>query len=138
MLVDERDLWPDGEYVTTHLIVGQEVPRRQPRGREADPGGPTSRRVDEVNADPADAQATVNAEIEKFTTKKLSPELLVGRLGQPHVHRRPDRVVAPEVGRPTPTGLGLLEDPGDLSKLYDLTLLNEVLQSSGQQPVKGL
>ena len=21
VLVDERDLWPDGEYVTTHLIV---------------------------------------------------------------------------------------------------------------------
>ena len=37
---------------------------------------PTSQAVDEVNDDPAAAQATVNAEIEKFTTKKLGPELL--------------------------------------------------------------
>ena len=29
VLVDERDLWPDGQYVTTHLIVAHRVPRRR-------------------------------------------------------------------------------------------------------------
>ena len=31
VLVDEADLWPDGKFVTTHLIVATDVPRRAPR-----------------------------------------------------------------------------------------------------------
>ncbi len=60
--------------------------------------------IDEVNADPAAAQATVNDEIEKYTTKKLGTDLLAAAWKQPHLHPRPDRVVAPEVGdrRPGP------------------------------------
>ena len=40
VLVDEATLWPKGEYVTTHLIVRTEVPRRAPRRREGGPRGP--------------------------------------------------------------------------------------------------
>ena len=35
VLVDEATLWPDGKYVTTHLIVATEVPRGAPRRRAA-------------------------------------------------------------------------------------------------------
>ena len=31
ILVDERDLWPGGKYVTTDLLVRKDVPRRAPR-----------------------------------------------------------------------------------------------------------
>ena len=34
VLVDERDLWPDGKYVTTHLIVTHRVPGGPPRRRQ--------------------------------------------------------------------------------------------------------
>ena len=37
VLVDERDLWPDGKYVTTHLMVATKFLDGQPGGREADP-----------------------------------------------------------------------------------------------------
>ena len=45
------------------------------------------------------AQATVNDEIEKFTTKKLEPRASSSAAwNEPHLHPRPDRVLAPEVG----------------------------------------
>jgi NitT/TauT family transport system substrate-binding protein len=34
--------------------------------------------------------------------------------------------------------LGLLDDPGDLSGLYDLALLNQVLEALGRDEVTGL
>ncbi len=136
VLVDERDLWPDGKYVTTHLLVAKKFLDANPevvkRILAANIEG-----VDEVNADSAAAQATVNAEIEKFTTKKLGPELLSAAWD--NLTFTVDPIASSLQKSATDAqGLGLLEDPGDLSKLYDLTLLNELLQSSGQQPVKGL
>ena len=35
VLVDEADLWPEGKFVTTHLIVGTEYLERAPRRRQA-------------------------------------------------------------------------------------------------------
>ena len=136
VLVDERDLWPDGKYVTTHLLVAKKfldanpevVKRILAANLEA---------VDEVNDDSATAQATVNAEIEKFTTKKLSPELLSAAWD--NLTFTVDPIASSLQKSATDAeALGLLENPGDLSKLYDLSLLNQLLESSGQPPVKGL
>ena len=136
VLVDERDLWPDGKYVTTHLLVAKKFLDANPEVVKRILAA-NIEAVDEVNADSAAAQATVNAEIEKFTTKKLSPELLSAAWD--NLTFTVDPIASSLQKSATDAkGLGLLEDPGDLSKLYDLTLLNELLQSSGQQPVKGL
>ena len=79
----------------------------------------------------------MNAEIEKFTTKKLSPELLSAAWDNLTFTVDP---IASSLGKSASDAqaLGLLKDPADLSKLYDLTLLNEILQSQGQPAVKGL
>ena len=136
VLVDERDLWPDGKYVTTHLMVAKKFLDANPevvkRILEAN-----IEAVDEVNADPAAAQATVNAEIEKYTTKKLGADLLAAAWKNLAFTVDP---IASSLGKSATDAeaLGLLKDPGDLSKLYDLTLLNELLQASDEQPVKGL
>ena len=136
VLVDERDLWPEGKYVTTHLLVAKKFLDANPevvkRILEAN-----IEAVDEVNADPAAAQATVNAEIEKLTTKKLGTDLLAAAWKNLTFTVDP---IASSLGKSATDAeaLGLLKDPGDLSKLYDLTLLNELLQANGEQPVKGL
>ncbi len=136
VLVDERDLWPDGKYVTTHLMVAKKFLDANPevvkRILEAN-----IEAIDEVNADPAAAQTTVNAEIEKLTTKKIGTDLLAA--AWKNLTFTPDPI-ASSLGKSAADAeaLGLLKDPGDLSKLYDLTLLNELLQAKGEQPVKGL
>ena len=136
VLVDERDLWPDGKYVTTHLLVATKFLDANPEVVKRILAA-NIEAVDEVNADSATAQATVNAEIEKFTTKKLSPELLSAAWN--NLTFTVDPIASSlQKSASDAEALGLLEDPGDLSKLYDLSLLNELLQSSGQPPVKGL
>jgi NitT/TauT family transport system substrate-binding protein len=136
VLVDERDLWPDGKYVTTHLMVAKKFLDANPEVVKRILAANVEA-IDEVNADSAAAQATVNTEIEKFTTKKLSPELLSA--AWENLTFTVDPIASSlQTSATDAEGLGLLENPGDLSKLYDLTLLNELLQSSGEQPVKGL
>ena len=136
VLVDERDLWPEGKYVTTHLVAAKKFLDANPEVVKRILLA-NLQAIDEVNADPAAAQATVNAEIEKFTTKKLGTDLLA--TAWKNLTFTPDPI-ASSLGKSATDAesLGLLKDPGDLSKLYDLTLLNELLQSSGEQPVKGL
>jgi NitT/TauT family transport system substrate-binding protein len=136
VLVDERDLWPDGKYVTTHLLVATKFLQANPEVVKRILLA-NLQAIDEVNADPAAAQATVNDEIEKLTSKKLGTDLLAA--AWKNLTFTPDPIASSLQKSATDAeAIGLLKDPGDLSKLYDLTLLNEVLQSQGQPPVKGL
>jgi NitT/TauT family transport system substrate-binding protein len=136
VLVDERDLWPEGKYVTTHLVVAKKFLDANPEVVKRILLA-NLQAIDEVNADPAAAQATVNAEIERLTTKKLGTDLLAAAWKNLVFTADP---IASSLGKSASDAqaLGLLKDPGDLSKLYDLTLLNEILQSQGQPAVKGL
>jgi len=136
ILVDERDLWPDGKYVTTHLLVARkfldanpEVVRRILLA--------TVQAVDFVNENPAEAQTIVNAEIEKWTTKKLGEDLLKTAWGNLTFTVDP---VASSLGKSASDAqsLGLLKDPGDLTGLYDLGLLNDILDALGKPEVSGL
>jgi NitT/TauT family transport system substrate-binding protein len=136
VLVDERDLWPDGKYVTTHLMVAtkylEENPEVVKRILLA-----TINAVDFVNASPAEAETIVNDEIEKFTTKRLGEELLSTAWG--NLEFTVDPVAASlEESASDAQELGLLDDPGDLSGLYDLGLLNDILAALGRPTVEGL
>ena len=136
VLVDERDLWPEGKYVTTHLMVAtkflDEHPEVVRRILLA-----TVEAVDFVNDNPAEAQAIVNAEIEKFTTKKLGEDLL--KAGWDNLTFTVDPV-ASSLGKSAEDAqsLGLLKDPGDLAGLYDLAPLNAILDALGRPEVPGL
>ena len=136
MLVDERDLWPDGKYVTTHLMV-------DPEFLEANPEVvkrillATVQAIDFVNEHPDEAQTIVNAEIEKWTTKKLGEDLLKTSWG--NLTFTVDPIASSLRGSADDAiALGLLEDPGDLSGLYDLGPLNEILDALDEPEVKGL
>jgi NitT/TauT family transport system substrate-binding protein len=135
VLVDERDLWPGGRYVTTHLMVATAFLEAHPdivqRILLAN-----IQAVDAIAADPAAAQETVNDEIESFTTKKIGRDLLKAAWGNltftvdpiaSSLQKSADDAVA----------LGLLKDPGDLTGLYDLTLLNGLLRDLGRPTVAG-
>jgi NitT/TauT family transport system substrate-binding protein len=136
VLVDERDLWPDGKYVTTQLMVATkyldanpEVIRRILLA--------TIQAVDFVNDSPDQAQQIVNAEIEKWTTKKLSDDLLKASWNNLTFTVDPIASSLQKSARDAES-LGLLKDPGDLKGLYDLDPLDELLKALGKPEVKGL
>jgi NitT/TauT family transport system substrate-binding protein len=136
VLVDERDLWPDGKYVTTNLLVSKAFLEANPEVVKRILLA-TVQAVDFVNENPAEAQAIVNAEIEKWTTKKLGEDLLKTAWGNLTFTVDP---VASSLGKSADDAhsLGLLKDPGDLTGLYDLGLLNGILKALGRPEVSGL
>ena len=136
VLVDERDLWPEGKYVTTHLMVATSFLAEHPdvvqRILLAN-----LQAIDSIDADPAAAQAIVNREIEAFTTKPLGEELLATAWG--NLAFTVDPIASSLQGSADDAqALELLKDPGDLAGLYDLGLLNGLLGELGRTEVTGL
>jgi sulfonate transport system substrate-binding protein len=136
LLVDERDLWPEGRYVTTQLMVATPFLNAHPdvvsRILLA-----VIRAVDAANEDPASAQGIVNREIERYTGKTLGADLMAAAWSNLVFTVDP---LASSLDRSAEdaVALGLLDDPGDLTGLYDLRLLNAILQAVGRPAVEEL
>jgi len=136
VLVDERDLWPAGKYVTTHLMVSTDFLNANPEVVKRILLA-TVQSVDFVNDHPAEAQQIVNAEIEKWTTKKLPEDLLKTSWG--NLTFTVDPIASSlQKSADDAISLGLLKDPGDLRGLYDLGPLNQILDALDEPEVKGL
>ncbi len=136
VLVNEADLWPDGDFVTTHLIVSKEFLDEHPDVIKALIVG-LADAIDVANDDPA-AQTAVNAGIEAITTKPLGDETIAGAWA--NLRFTLDPIAASLQGSADDAiAVGVLE-PVDLASpgIYDLTLLNEVLADRGEDPVDGL
>ena len=75
VLVDEKDLWPGGQFVTTHLVVRTEFLEEHPETVEALLKGLVAS-TEVVSTKSAEVQSVVNGQIEKDTGKALKPEVL--------------------------------------------------------------
>lgn len=135
VLVNEADLWPDGEFVTTHLIVATEYLTDHADIVRGLIGGLLDA-IDEANSDPATAQASTNAGIERITTKALADETIAG--AWENLTFTADPIASSlEKSKNDAVAVGLLDDV-DLTGIYDLTILNELLAERGQPEVEGL
>ena len=132
ILVNEADLWPDGRFVTTHLVVATEyledhpdVVKRLIEGHVA--------AVDFTNEATKAAQQDVIASIEELSGSHLSPETVA--TAWENLEFTVDPIASSlETSAQHATDLGLLESV-DLEGIYDLTLLNEVLSEAGRQEI---
>jgi NitT/TauT family transport system substrate-binding protein len=135
VLVDERDLWPDGAYVTTHLIVRTEYLEEHPDVVERLLRGQVTAN-EFVNANVPEAQQLANDQIEKITQKRVADEVI--QSAWQHLTFTNDPIAASLQGAAdSAAAVGLL-DRVDLTGIYDLTLLNEVLSASSEPGVRGL
>jgi NitT/TauT family transport system substrate-binding protein len=132
ILVDEADLWPDGAFVTTHLIVATEfldahpdVVKRLLEGHVA--------AVASTNADAEAAQGLVATAIEEISGSVLSPEILAA--AWENLEFTVDPIAdSLSVSAQHAAELGLLED-ADLEGIYELGPLNEVLRAAGDAEI---
>lgn len=124
VLVDERDLWPGGDFVTTHLVVRTQYLEDHPETvRRLIEGSVEANR--QINADPARAKQVVNAALDELTGKPLAPAVLDRAFAG---IRSTDDPIASSLATSAEHafGTGLLEK-ADLTGIYDLALLREVL-----------
>ena len=128
VLVDEKTLWPNQEFVTTHLIVSQKFLKEYPGTVKKLVEGHIAS-VEYIKANDADAQKAANAQLEALTSKPLKDEILKAAFANLKFTYDP---IAPSLYTSAKHAeeVGLL-DPVDLKGIYDLTLLNELLKAKG-------
>ena len=135
MLVDERELWPDGLYVTTHLIVRTEFLEQNPTlVRHLLEGYIEALRF--VNENPEEAQAITNDGIEDITTARLADQTIAG--AWENLTFTWDPIASSLQGSADDAVAAGLLDPVDLSGIYALDILNELLAAAGEATVEGL
>lgn len=130
ILVDERDLWPNGQYVTTHLIVRTEFLQQHPDVVKRLIRGLLDA-TDYVNTSPAEAQATVAESIAQITgTSAMAPTLLAPVWTNLTFTLDP---IASSLQKSADDqkALGFIDD-ATLTGIYDLTLLIQVLREAGR------
>jgi NitT/TauT family transport system substrate-binding protein len=135
VLVDERDLWPDGRFVTTHVLVRTGFLERNPGLVRRFIEGHLAA-VDAIADDPAAAQVTVLDAIEAISGSRLSDEIVAQAWANLTFTWDPIASSLAESAADA-TEVGLL-DPVDLDGIYDLTILNELLSQRGDPEVQGL
>ena len=133
VLIDERDEWPGGKFVTTQLVV---------RTQFLEQHAATVRRllaghveaVELAASGSADAKAAVNAQLAALTGKPLAADVLDAAWN--NLTFTVDPIASSlRTSAKHAEALGLLQAV-DLSHIYDLDPLNAVLEAAGQQEVK--
>jgi NitT/TauT family transport system substrate-binding protein len=133
ILVDERDLWPDGEFVTTHLVVATEFLEAHPDVVKRLLEGQVAANAF-VNDNPAAAQEAVGSAIGALTGSELDPAILAASWENLTFTNDPIASSLAESAAHA-EDVGLLE-PVDLDGIYDLSLLNAVLSAQGLAEVR--
>jgi NitT/TauT family transport system substrate-binding protein len=133
VLVDERDLWPEGKYVTTHLMVATKFLKDHPDVVKQFLEGQVAAN-EWVNANSVEAQTVANDEINKITGKPLKAEVITA--AWPNLTFTDDPVASSLLtSAENAEAVGLLEPVDNLGGIYDLTILNEILKAAGQPEV---
>ncbi|MGQ5605506.1 aliphatic sulfonate ABC transporter substrate-binding protein [Streptomyces sp. EKS3.2] len=132
VLLDESTLWPDEKFVITNIIVSQKFLEEHPKAVEA----VLKASVDTnewIEANPDEAKAAANKQLEKDTGKALPADVLDPAWKS--IRLTDDPLAATlDAQADHAVKAGLLEQP-DLEGIYDLTLLNKVLAAKGEPAV---
>jgi sulfonate transport system substrate-binding protein len=134
VLVDERTLWPAGQYVTTHLMVRTAFLNDHPDVVQHLLEGQVAA-TDFINANPAEAKALVNQGIQKLTGKAI-PQGVIDA-AWPNMTFTNDPIAASlRKGAADAIEVGLLDSKTKLDGIYHLNLLNQVLKATGKPEVQ--
>ncbi|GBD38948.1 Putative aliphatic sulfonates-binding protein [bacterium HR37] len=135
LFLDERQLWPDGKFVTTHLIASTKFLKEHPDLVKKWITAHVEL-TDWINKNPEEAKKILNEEIKKETGKALPKGVLDESMKRISFTYDPIAISLFKSARRA-FELGFLgKEQPDLSNIYDLTLLNEVLAEKGLPPVK--
>jgi NitT/TauT family transport system substrate-binding protein len=126
VLVNEKDLWPDGKFVTTHLIVRTEFLEKYPDTVAALLRGHVAA-VQEATDDPDTAKTAVNAGLEAAGGSPLDATVLDRAWSELTVTYDPIASALEKSAKNAMTA-GTAEEEVDLDGIYDLRPLNAVLE----------
>jgi NitT/TauT family transport system substrate-binding protein len=135
LFLDERDLWPHGQFVVTNLIVSTKFLKEHPdlvkNWLRAN-----VELTDWIIKNFPEAKKLINLQIQKETGKALAPGLLDEAFTRIEVTYDPLRNTLLTSAHSAFEAGFLGKQMPDLSRLYDLTLLNEVMAEKGKKAIQ--
>jgi NitT/TauT family transport system substrate-binding protein len=132
VLVDEKTLWPNGQFATTNLVVATSFLRAHPQTVKALIEGQLAANA-WVTANAADAATLVNSTIKSLTGKALKDDVITRAWTEENVTNDPE-AASLQNSLDHAVAVGLLKQTS-LNGIYDLTLLNQALTAAGDPTV---
>ena len=133
ILVDERSLWPGGQFVTTQLMVRTAFLKDHPDVVQHLLEGQVAA-VDFMNANPAEAKTLTNQGIQKIAGKALAQSVIDAAWS--NMTFTVDPIASSlRTGADHAKAVGLLDAGTKLDGIYDLTLLNKALTAAHKPAV---
>ena len=137
LFLDERTLWPNGKFVTANIIVNPDYLQQSPevvrKLLEA--------HVNEtlwINSHKAEALKAFNAELKSLTGQTIPDEQLSEAFSRLELTYDPIKQSLFKSASDA-FNVGFLgKSKPDLSGIYDLTILNQVLKKKGLQEIDGI
>jgi len=133
ILVNESDLWPDGKFVTTNIIVRTEFLEDHPDVVKQVLQG-NLEAIEFIKTNRAQSEAYVATQIQKITGRPIAANLVTASFD--NILFTPDPLPQTlQQSAKDAVSVGLLQPPKKLFKIYDLKELNSVLKAAGKSPV---
>ena len=130
IFLDERELWPNGEFVTAHIIARTDYLEKNPRIISK----LLEAHIDEtkwINENPDEAMRLFNVELQRLTGKTIPVDEFEEGFSRMTLTWDPLKESLFQSANDA-FEIGFLGDKRpDLSKIYDLTILNQVLKEKG-------
>jgi NitT/TauT family transport system substrate-binding protein len=135
IFLDERTLWPKGQFLTTELIVSTKFLQSHPdlvkKWLQAH-----VELTDWINGHVPEAKQILNQQIQRETGKALAPPVLDDSFSRLQVTYEPLREQLFRAAQLAFDAGFLGRQMPNLSRIYDLTLLNQVLIAEGKKAIQ--
>jgi NitT/TauT family transport system substrate-binding protein len=135
LFLDERTLWPNGQFITAHLIVRTQFLKEHPdlvknwiRAHVE--------LTEWINGHLPESKKLLNRQILKETGMALPDAVLDAAFGRLQATYDPLRASLMKAAQSAFDAGFLGREMPDLSSLYDVSLLNQVLAEKGKKPIQ--
>lgn len=135
IFLDERELWPRGQFVTAQLVVNTKFLNEHPDLVKTWLRAHVEL-TDWINGHLPEAKKILNAQIQRETGKALPGDVLDEAFGRLAVTYDPLPTAFLKAARSAFDAGFLGRQMPDLSNMYDLKLLNEVLTEKGMKTIQ--
>jgi len=135
LFLDERTLWPNGQFVCANLIVNSKFLKEHPEIVKSWLRAHVDL-TNWINVNLPQAKKVLNQQIQKETGKALPDAVLDEAFGRLQVTYDPLRASLLTSAKSAFDAGFLGRQMPDLSNLYDLSLLNQVLAEKGKKAVQ--
>lgn len=135
VFLDERQLWPKGQFVTAQLVVSTKFLSEHPDLVKKWLATHVEL-TDWINGHTTEAKGILNAQIQKETGKALPSDVLDDAFGRLEVTYDPLRAAFMKAAQSAFDAGFLGRQMPDLANMYDLKLINQVLTEKGKKQIQ--